>query len=144
MAGADELAGCCIPGHNAAQVGADGIDAVAADRLIAGDDQVGGVALEPLHQAAITLRMCAQPAAGTNRVAQFIARQNPTCARLGFGRSEKAGHGIERADGHTAHGSEGEQVEQLTAREIRSITRPGGTERADIGHGRSSYNDFVI
>ena len=53
-------------------MGADGIDAVAADGVIAFDDQISGVTFETLNKAAVAAGMVAQPATGGDRIAQLI------------------------------------------------------------------------
>ena len=57
VTGAHELVGAAVPGHDATQVGADGVDAVAADGVFTLNNQVGGVTFETLYQAPIALRM---------------------------------------------------------------------------------------
>lgn len=72
MAGAHELIGATIPRHHTAQVGADGIDAVVADRFWPFHGQIGGIALEALHQIAVTILMAGKPAACCNYISQFV------------------------------------------------------------------------
>lgn len=48
VAGADELVLGLVPGDDATQVGAHGVEAVVLDALVLLHDQVGGVTLEAL------------------------------------------------------------------------------------------------
>ena len=54
VAGADELVLASVPGHNATQVGANGVEAVVCHTLVIGDDNVGRIAFEALRQDALT------------------------------------------------------------------------------------------
>ena len=80
VAGAHEFVGTAVPGHHTAQVGADGVDAVAADGIAALDEQVGGIALETLHQTAVALLVGAQPASGRDAVAELVLGRGAAAA----------------------------------------------------------------
>ena len=53
MARTHELVGTTVPRHHATQVGADGIDAVAADGVSTFNNQIGGITFEALNQASV-------------------------------------------------------------------------------------------
>ena len=69
-------------------MGADGVDAVAADGVFAFNDQIGGITLEALYQAAITFGVAGKPATGCDRIAQLILGAGATTAASGLGGDE--------------------------------------------------------
>ena len=124
-----------LDGVNAAQVSADGVDAVTADGSVAGDDQISGISLEPLHQAALPALVGTEPAAGGNRLAQLIAGHNPPSTDGHARRHEKAQRWVEGAADHAGHRSEGEQVEQLAASEVGCFIAAGWGKGTGVDHG---------
>ena len=61
MAWAHELVFGWIPWHHTSQVGAHGIESILLDLTISGDNQVGGITLESLSQAAVSWLMGLEP-----------------------------------------------------------------------------------
>ena len=122
VAGAHEFVGTAVPGHHTAQVGADGVDAVAADGIAALDEQVGGIALETLHQTAVALLVGAQPASGRDAVAELVLGRGAAAAASGLGGDEIAGHGIEGTQGDPGDRSKGQQVHELPTTHSGHIT----------------------
>ena len=69
VAGAHELVRGLVPRHDAAQVRADGVDAVVADLLVVVDNQVGRVALEALDELSAPDLVRVEPALERHLVA---------------------------------------------------------------------------
>ena len=59
-------------------MGADGIEADDSDDALAFHDQIGGIALKTLHQAAVAFRVAGQSAAGRNRITEFVQGKGAT------------------------------------------------------------------
>ena len=118
-------------------MGADGVDAVAADGVFAFNDQIGGIAFEALYQAAIALGVAGEPAAGCDRVAQLILGAGATATARGLGGDEVIRHWVEGSQGHTGDGAERQQIHELPT------THSGHIARGELGHGgRSSSSEW--
>ena len=122
MTGAHELVGAAVPGNNATEVGADGIDAVAADGVIAFDDQISGVTFETLNKAAVAAGVVAQPTTGGDRITQLILGRGAATATSSPGGDEVIHHRIESAERYAGHGPEGQQIHKLPAAHSGHIT----------------------
>jgi len=53
-------------------------DGVEADGALCFHDQIGGIALEALRQAAVAFAMAGQPAAGRDRIAELVQGKGTT------------------------------------------------------------------
>merc|ERR1712100_528813 len=136
MARAHELVGTTVPGNDATEVGADGVDAVAADGVLAFDDQIGGITLEALYKAAIAFGVTGEPTAGCDGIAQLIFGTGSTAAAGGLGGNEVVRHRIKGSQGDTSDGAECQQIHELPT------THSGHIARGKLGHGgRSSSSD---
>jgi hypothetical protein len=103
-------------------VGADGIDAVAADGVRALHDQVGGIAFQALDQAAIAFLVGGQPPGGGNDIAELILGGGAAAAAAGLGGNEVVHHRVEGSQGNPCDGPEGQQVHELATAHPRHIT----------------------
>ncbi len=78
VAGTDELVLAAVPGDHATEMGADRVEADGADGALPFDDQIGGISLEALHQAAVAFGVAGQPAAGHDRNAEVVEGNGTT------------------------------------------------------------------
>jgi len=67
VARAHEFILSSVPGHNATQMGADGVDAVLLNGAVSGDNEVGGLTLETLGEGAVVGEMGLEPLGGLHR-----------------------------------------------------------------------------
>ena len=118
-------------------MGADGVDAVAADGVFAFNDQIGGITLEALYKAAIAFGVAGEPAAGCDGIAQLIFGTGATAAAGGLGGNEVVRHRVEGSQGDTSDGAERQQIHELPT------THSGHIARGELGHGgRSSSSEW--
>ena len=103
-------------------MGADGVDAVTADGVVPFDDQIGGITLETLHKAAVAARVTAQPAAGCDRIAQFVLRTCAASAAGGARRNEVVHDRVKSSQSHPGDRPEGQQIHELPAAHSGHIT----------------------
>merc|ERR1719333_1620734 len=84
-----ELVGRLVPRHDAAQVRADGVDAVVADLLVVLDDEVGRVALEALDELPGADLVRVEPALERHLVAGLREGGQAAAAAAAAARDEK-------------------------------------------------------
>ncbi len=79
VAGAAELVGSLVPGHNASQVSANGINTELLKSLVIIDNKVGGIALKTLDEGAVAGGVGLEPLLDDDVIAEGILGDE-TCA----------------------------------------------------------------
>ncbi len=72
VAGAAELVGRLVPGHNAAQVSANSVDTELLELLVVVDDEVSGITLQALNEGAVASGVGLKPLLEDNVIAEGI------------------------------------------------------------------------
>mmetsp|Transcript_26622 Transcript_26622/g.83302 ORF Transcript_26622/g.83302 Transcript_26622/m.83302 type:complete len:348 (-) Transcript_26622:187-1230(-) len=119
VARAHELALGGVPGHDAAEVGAHGGEAVVLERLVVVHDEVGGVTLEALHELASARVVGAQPATLRHVVTEGVLGDRTGAAAAAAGRHEKGDVRHGHAEAGNAHGRREDGVHHVTAVHVR-------------------------
>mmetsp|Transcript_26621 Transcript_26621/g.83298 ORF Transcript_26621/g.83298 Transcript_26621/m.83298 type:complete len:330 (-) Transcript_26621:163-1152(-) len=134
VARAHELALGGVPGHDAAEVGAHGGEAVVLERLVVVHDEVGGVTLEALHELASARVVGAQPATLRHVVTEGVLGDRTGAAAAAAGRHEKGDVRHGHAEAGNAHGRREDGVHHVTAVHVRHE----GILRGGHGHGAAA------